>query len=97
MVIAREHPCAEALDLVAEKQHLLGEPHHNFVVARIVLWDEHRLPPLAAELGDDRQRAITLLACPLFMHFVEIEHGIAPNGRKSKRSNRTGEREAHVS
>jgi hypothetical protein len=78
---AQLHDLADASDLVAQKQHLIDEPHYELVVARIILRDEHPLRFLTAKFSNDRQHAIALLTCPLFMHFVEIEHGVAPNGR----------------
>jgi hypothetical protein len=64
---------ADASDLVAEKQHLIGEPHYELVVGGIVFRHEHRLSFLATEFGDHRQRAITLLARSLFTKFYQVK------------------------
>jgi hypothetical protein len=51
----------DAPDLVAQKQHLLGEPQHELVVSGIVFRDEHPPRFLTAEFSNDRQRTIALL------------------------------------
>jgi hypothetical protein len=53
----------------------------ELVVGGVVFRDEHRLPFLAAELGDYRQSAIALLALTKFWQ-VEFDcHGSLQQGR----------------